>query len=145
MAKKECRQSFACDLWILDSISKIPNFLRFPILPVHNRVNFSLLSKFKSCFVKTHGHKNLITFHPTIALSICTWFLKNRIKFDFWKIKFEKSSLTNWIFNLQKLISKLSFSGYTGSKNTIRNRLKILFVEHDFKFLNWRIAKIRCR
>ena len=53
----------------------------------------------------------------------------------FWKIKFEKSSLTNWIFNLQKLISKLIFAGYTGSKTPVRNRLKIQFVELDFSNL----------
>ena len=51
---------------------------------------------------------------------------------DFWKIKFEKSSSTNWIFNLQKLISKLIFAGYTGSRNPVRNRLKIQFVNFDF-------------
>ena len=54
---------------------------------------------------------------------------------DFWKIKFEKSSSTNWIFNLQKSISKLIFAGYTGSKNPVRNRLKIQFVELDFSKL----------
>jgi hypothetical protein len=42
---------------------------------------------------------------------------------------FEKSSSTNWIFSLQK---KLIFAGYTGSKNQVRNRLKIQFVELDF-------------
>ena len=35
---------------------------------------------------------------------------------DFWKIKFEKSSSMNWIFNVQKSIPKLIFAGYTGSK-----------------------------
>ena len=37
----------------------------------------------------------------------------------------------NWIFNLQKSILKLIFVGYTGSKNQVRNRLKIQFVELD--------------
>ena len=54
---------------------------------------------------------------------------------DFWKFKFKKLSLTNWIFNLQKAISKLIFAGYTGSKNPVRNRLKIQFVELDFSKL----------
>ena len=54
---------------------------------------------------------------------------------DFWKIKFEKSSATNWIFNLQKSISKLIFAGYTGSKNPVRSRRKIQFVELDFSNL----------
>ena len=54
---------------------------------------------------------------------------------NFWKIQFEKSSSTNWIFNLQKSISKLIFAGYTGSKNPVRNRLKIQFVELDFSNL----------
>ena len=38
----------------------------------------------------------------------------------------------NWIFNLQKSISKLIFAGYTGSKNPVWNRLKIQFVEIDY-------------
>ena len=33
---------------------------------------------------------------------------------------FEKSSLTNWIFNLQKSISKLIFADYTSRKNPVR-------------------------
>ena len=32
---------------------------------------------------------------------------------------FEKSSLTNWIFSMQKSISKSIFAGYTGSKNLV--------------------------
>ena len=32
---------------------------------------------------------------------------------EFWKIKLEKSSSTNWIFSLQKTIWKLIFPGYT--------------------------------
>ena len=34
----------------------------------------------------------------------------------FWKIKLEKSSSTNWIFSLQKSISKLIFASCTSSK-----------------------------
>ena len=41
----------------------------------------------------------------------------------------------NWIFSLQKSISKLIFAGYTGSKNPVRNRLKIQFVKLDFSKL----------
>ena len=48
---------------------------------------------------------------------------------------FEKSSSSNWISNLQKSISKLIFAGYTGSKNPVRNRLKIQFVQLDFSRL----------
>ena len=59
-----------------------------------------------------------------------------------WKIKFEKSSSTNWIFNLQKLISKLIFAGYTGSKNPVRNRPKIQFVELDFSNLIYQKSSI---
>jgi hypothetical protein len=33
---------------------------------------------------------------------------------------------------MQKSISKLIFSGYTGSKNSFPNRLKIQFIELDF-------------
>ena len=45
---------------------------------------------------------------------------------------FEKSSSTNWFFKLQKSILKLIFAVYTGSKNPVRNRLKIQFVKLDF-------------
>ena len=48
---------------------------------------------------------------------------------------FEKSSLTNWIFSLQKSILKLIFAGYTGSKNPVWTWLKIQFVE--LVFPNW--------
>ena len=48
---------------------------------------------------------------------------------------FEKSSSTDWIFSLQKSIAKLIFAGYTGSKNPVRNRLKIQFVKLDFSKL----------
>ena len=44
----------------------------------------------------------------------------------------------NWIFNLQKSISKLIFAGYTGSKNQVWNRLKIQFVELDFSKIKYR-------
>ena len=43
---------------------------------------------------------------------------------EFWKIKLENSSWTSWIF-----------AGYTGSKNSVWNRLKIQFVELDFSKL----------
>ena len=48
---------------------------------------------------------------------------------------FEKSNWMNWIFNLQKSIPKLIIAGYTGSKNPVRNRLKIQFVELNFSNL----------
>ena len=40
-----------------------------------------------------------------------------------------------WIFSLQKSILKSIFAGYTGSKNPVRNRLKIQFVKPDFSKL----------
>ena len=55
-----------------------------------------------------------VDIHP-YPLLICTWFLKNQAG----KIKLEKSSLTNWIFSLQKSILKLIFVGYTGNKNQV--------------------------
>ena len=54
---------------------------------------------------------------------------------EFWKIKLEKSSSPNWIFSLQKTISKLIFAGYTVCKFSVWNRLKIQFVELDFSNL----------
>ena len=44
----------------------------------------------------------------------------------------------SWILNLQKSISKLIFAGYKGSKNPVRNRLKIQFVELDFSKMIFR-------
>jgi len=41
----------------------------------------------------------------------------------------------NLFFSLQKSRSKLIFENYTGSKNQVRNRLKIQFVELDFSKL----------
>ena len=54
---------------------------------------------------------------------------------EFWKINLEKSSLTNFIFSLQNLISISIFACYTGSKKQFQNRLKLLFVKLDFP--NW--------
>ena len=45
---------------------------------------------------------------------------------------FEKSSSTNWIFSLQKSISKLIFAG---SKNPVWNRLNIQLAELEFSKL----------
>ena len=42
------------------------------------------------------------------------------------EMSFQYKNTLNWIFNLQKSISKLIFAGYTGS------RLKIQFIELDF-------------
>ena len=61
---------------------------------------------------------------------------------DFGKIKVEKLSSMNWIFILQKSISRLIFAGYTGSKNPVRNRLKIQFVKLDFSDLIFRGGKL---
>ena len=77
----------------------------------------------------TNDESALIGKELSILLTPCWSVL------EFWKIKLEKSSSTNWIFSLQKSISKLIFAGYTGSKNPVRNRLKIQFVELDFSKL----------
>ena len=57
---------------------------------------------------------------------------------DFWKIKLWKSSLTNWIFSLQKFISKFIFAGYRDRKNPVWNRFKIRFIKPDFSEINYR-------
>jgi len=64
-----------------------------------------------------------------------TWLSPCWSVLEFWKIKLEKSILTNWIFSLQKSILKLIFAGYTFSKNQVWNRLKIRSVELDFSKL----------
>ena len=74
---------------------------------------------------------------------IQTWFTPCWSVLDFWKIKLKKSSLTNWIFSLQKSISKLLFAGYTGSNNPVRNRLKIQFVELGFFQIDFSEIKYR--
>ena len=67
-------------------------------------------------------------------IAACHWcsFILCWSVLEFGKIKLENSSLTNWIFSLQKSISKLNFVGYIASKNPVWNRLKIQFVELDF-------------
>jgi hypothetical protein len=47
---------------------------------------------------------------------------------DFWKIKFEKSSLKNQV-------RRTVFLAYTGSKSLVWKRLKIQFIELDFSKL----------
>ena len=54
---------------------------------------------------------------------------------EFWKIMLENLNSTNWIFSLQKSIWKLIFAGSTDSENSVRNRLKIQFVELNFSKL----------
>ena len=80
--------------------------------------NFAILQK-------VTGHSN-----PTPCWSV----------FEFWKIKLENSNLKNWIFSLQKSILKLIFADYTGSKNSVSNRLKIQFIKLDY-FSNWIFQK----
>ena len=61
----------------------------------------------------------------SIPLLICTWFLKNQVG----TIKFEELDFQH------AKISKLIFAGNTGSKNPVRNRLKLQFIELDFSKL----------
>ena len=62
---------------------------------------------------------NILPFDINLLL-ICTWFLKNRVwkmdldELDFW-------STSNW-----------NFAGYTGSKNLVRTRPKIKFIQIHF-------------
>ena len=90
--------------------------------------------QFKSCqcsfvgcgFVQSYQSLKTATNQISYALSICTWFLKslclkNHVQMSsLWK-KFFLISSKSWIF-----------AGYTGSKNPVRNRLKIQFIELDF-------------
>ena len=68
--------------------------------------------------------------HP---LLICTRILRYQVG---------KSSLTNWIFLVQKSILKLIFAGYTGSINPVRNGWKIQFVKLDFSKLIFQKSSI---
>ena len=43
--------------------------------------------------------------------------------------------MINWVFSLQKSISKSVFAGYSGSQNSVWNKLKLQFVELDFSKL----------
>ena len=69
---------------------------------------------------KQNANTIFIAYHPT---------------YDFWNIKFERSSSKNCIFNLQKSISKLIFADYIGRKNPVQNKLKIQFIKFDFSNL----------
>ena len=92
----------------------------------------------KYCISPNNVRGNLILWHlqmgklikgDTIQVAPC-WSVP-----EFWKIKVENSSSTNWIFSLQKSISNVIFAGYTGSKNPVLKRLKIQFIELDFSKL----------
>ena len=48
----------------------------------------------------------------------------------------------NWIFSLQKSISKLIFAGNKDGKNPGQNRLKIQFIELDFSKLIFQRSSI---
>ena len=74
---------------------------------------------------------------PVLILTPCWSVL------ELWQIKLENSISTNWIFCLQKSISKLIFAGCTGSKNQVWNRLKIKFAELDFSKLIFSKIKYR--
>ena len=96
-------------------------------LPVYESYN-KLFHRILSTCLKLHIPANLQTCatqpkHSLITLKHFTLTLCwSELKF--WKIKLEKSILTNWIF-----------AGYTGSKNPVRNSLKIHFIELDFSKL----------
>ena len=66
----------------------------------------------------------IILINGKISLTLFIWIKickgSKTIPVDLY-LNFEKSSLTNWIF-----------VGYTGSKNQVRKRLKIQFVQLDF-------------
>ena len=84
------------------------------------------------------------TTYFTIDIPVCwgsfdVWFLIfHKYEFMMCLRPAEKLEKSNWIFSLQKFISKLIFAGYTGSKNSVRNRLKIQFVEIDFSEIKYR-------
>ena len=56
-------------------------------------------------------------------------------------LNFEKSSLKNQVRRTGFFFSKLIFAGSTGSKNQVRNRLKIQFVELDFSETKYRSTR----
>ena len=87
-------------------------------------------------FLKEHSFH----FHGSHLL----WLTPYPSVLDCWKIKFEKSSSTNWIFNLQQSISKLIFAGYTGSENPVWKRIKFKFVELDFSRIKYRWIGRQC-
>ena len=87
---------------------------------------------------KPVGLENILTTKICFWVSFfssSSWPLRGWSVLEFWTIKLEKSSSMNWIFSLQKSISKLIFAGYTGSKNPVGNRLKIQFIELVFSKL----------
>jgi hypothetical protein len=90
------------------------------------------------CFVLEHSvykTKHLRRLVRVLVRGLNDWNIGLAKNPEFWKIKLEKSSSTNWIFSLQNSISNLIFAGYTGSKNPVRNRQKIQFVKLDFSKL----------
>ena len=90
---------------------------------------------------------HLYMFKKEFLISKSFWKAKSDsdTTFYFWKrrkraVVFDNQNFLSiltpcWCVSLQKSISKLIFVGYTGSKNQVRNRLKIQFVELDFSKL----------
>ena len=93
-----------CILWFLDYFflfKKCIFFFGYVSALVFSRANIDLFFPFTAVIFEF----DLILPFPVTCISPIHLYLI-----------FEKSSSTNWIFNLQKSISKLIFAGYTGSK-----------------------------
>ena len=91
---------FRSSYWDLSPHSFVSNFLvdgksvqYFTLSTQANKENIKVNIIMEFCLQRIRWD---ISWHLTNPLLICTWFLKNQV----WKIKFEKSSWTNFIFCL---------------------------------------------
>ena len=130
------KPSSSCSWWI-----RLP-----PILGIEKPESITIFQFWRPAGRSRRGVKHQPIFYTSPSLSalqtrlldgaIAHWskFTPYPSVLDFWKIKFEKSSFTNWIFYLQKSILKFIFAGYTSRKNPVR---RTGFFQLDF-------SKIKC-
>ena len=122
----------ASHFWVFHDFRSGPGFQIWVLnLRFTSYFNFSFNEFLSNCWllvfdflqgsaVKPRFWKFFSVNYCSFPLLISTWFLKSLV----WKIKFNELDflyISNWIF-----------AGYTGSKNQVRNRQQIQFVELDF-------------
>ena len=102
---------YANPLPIFEGKSDSPHFIHDPNSNRAASPCWLLLAKL---YITSFLNTGLIFWPPKWVVPLYLNFEKSS-----WKNQVGKKSSTNWIFSLQKSISKLIFAGYTGSKNLI--------------------------
>ena len=96
-----------------------------------------------SCDVKLtfyflqNPNKLRIFFDAKIGLKLRVWFQSHALSLFTWFLKKNQVQRTGFL-TCKNQFWNWPFEGYTGSKNPVRNRLKIQFVELDFSKIKYR-------